>query len=74
MDLIIMTDDSRKSDRNIITKVVIITSLIDPKMLEQAKTGCADGLWYKDHEAGFRMPIHRTLDGEHVFGYDTMWK
>ena len=31
------------------TKVLIVTSLIDPKVLERAKTGCADSLWYKDH-------------------------
>lgn len=50
------------------TKVVIITSLIDPKILERAKTGCADSLWYKDHgESELRDVIHRTLDGEHVF-------
>ena len=50
------------------TKVVIITSLIDPKILERAKTGCADSLWYKDYgEAELRDVIHRTLDGEHVF-------
>ena len=50
------------------TKVVIITSLIDPKILERAKTGCADSLWDKDHgEAELRDVIHRTLDGEHVF-------
>ena len=29
------------------TKVLIVTSLIDPKVLERAKTGCADSLWYK---------------------------
>ena len=28
-------------------KVLIVTSLIDPKVLERAKTGCADSLWYK---------------------------
>ena len=40
----------------------------DPKILERAKTGCADSLWYKDHgEAELRDVIHRTLDGEHVF-------
>ena len=33
------------------TKVLIVTSLIDPKVLERAKCGCAD----------------RTLNGEHVF-------
>ena len=30
-------------------KVVIITSLVDPEVLLQAKQGCADSLWYKDH-------------------------
>ena len=50
------------------TKVLIVTSLIDPKILERAKTGCADSLWYKDHgETELRDVIHRTLDGEHVF-------
>ena len=31
------------------TKILIVTSLIDPKVLERAKSGCADSLWYKDH-------------------------
>ena len=50
------------------TKVLIITSLIDPEVLARAKTGCADSLWYKDHgEDEIRDVIHRTLNGEHVF-------
>ena len=50
------------------TKVLIVTSLIDPKVLERAKCGCADSLWYKDHgEEEIRSVIHRTLNGEHVF-------
>ena len=50
------------------TKVLIVTSLIDPKVLERAKTGCADSLWYKDHgEDEIRDVIHRTLNGEHAF-------
>ena len=49
-------------------KVIIVTSLIDPKVLERAKTGCADSLWYKDHgEEEIRDVIHRTLMGERVF-------
>ena len=49
-------------------KVIIVTSLIDPKVLERAKTGCADSLWYKDHgEEEIRGVIHRTLMGERVF-------
>ena len=50
------------------TKVLIITSLIDPEVLARAKTGCADSLWYKDHgEEEIRSVIYRTLNGEHVF-------
>ena len=50
------------------TKVLIVTSLIDPKVLERARCGCADSLWYKDHgEEEIRSVIHRTLNGEHVF-------
>lgn len=50
------------------TKVLIVTSLIDPKVLERAKTGCADSLWYKDHsEDEILDVIHRTLNGEYVF-------
>ena len=50
------------------TRVLIVTSLIDPKVLERAKCGCADSLWYKDHgEEEIRSVIHRTLNGEHVF-------
>ena len=50
------------------TKVLIVTSLIDPKVLERAKCGCADSLWYKDHgEEEIRNVIYRTLNGERVF-------
>ena len=50
------------------TKVLIVTSLIDPKVLERAKSGCADSLWYKDHgEEEIQNVIYRTLNGERVF-------
>ena len=50
------------------TKVLIVTSLIDTKVLERAKSGCADSLWYKDHgEEEIRNVIYRTLNGERVF-------
>ena len=49
-------------------KVLIVTSLIDPKVLERAKSGCADSLWYKDHgEEEIRNVIYRSLNGERVF-------
>ena len=50
------------------TKVLVVTSLIDPKVLERAKSGCADSLWYKDHgEEEISDVISRTLKGERVF-------
>ena len=29
-------------------KVLIVTSLVDPEVLQQARRGCADSLWYKE--------------------------
>ena len=50
------------------TKVLIITSLIDPEVLARAKTGCADSLWYKDHgDEEILDVIHQTLEGKRVF-------
>ena len=50
------------------TKVLIVTSLIDPKVLERAKSGCADSLWYKDHGTAELLDVvKRTLAGERVF-------
>lgn len=50
------------------TKVVIVTSLVDPQVLEKAKGGCADSLWYKDHgDCEIMDVIERTLAGEHIF-------
>lgn len=49
-------------------KVVIVTSLIDPQVLERAKAGAADSLWYKDHGDDELMDvIERTVSGEHIF-------
>lgn len=50
------------------TKVLIITSLIDPEVLARAKTGCAYSLWYKDHgDEEILDVIHQTLEGKRVF-------
>lgn len=50
------------------TKVVVVTSLIDPEILARARTGGADSLWYKDHgDADLLRVIERTLAGERVF-------
>ena len=50
------------------TKVVAVTSLVDPEILDRARGGAADSLWYKDHgsEELLRV-IDRTLAGERVF-------
>ena len=50
------------------TKVVIMTSLVDPDVLVKAKAGCADSLWYKDHgDSQILEVIERTINGERVF-------
>ena len=49
-------------------KVLIVTSLVDPEVLQQARRGCADSLWYKDHGRDAIMAvIRRTMAGERVF-------
>ena len=54
------------------TKVVIMTSLVDPEVLSKAKTGCADGLCYKDHGDDEVMAvIERVLSGERSFPGET---
>lgn len=50
------------------TKVVAVTSLVDPDVLSEARAGGADSLWYKDHGSRDLMGvIDRTLAGERVF-------
>ena len=49
-------------------KIVIITSLIDPNVLSEARRGAADSLWYKDSTEKRLMDVVRqTMDGEHIF-------
>ena len=49
-------------------KIVIITSLIDPNVLSEAKRGAADSLWYKDHGTEDLLDvIIRTMNGERIF-------
>ena len=49
-------------------KIVVVSSLVDPDILAQAKRGGADSLWYKDHgTAELFEVITRTLSGERVF-------
>lgn len=49
-------------------KIVVVTSLVDAGLLEQAKRAGADSLWYKDTDEETLMDvISRTLAGERVF-------
>lgn len=58
----------RIKDKNPHIKIVVITSLVDPEILAQARQGAADSLWYKDHGTAELMDIiKRTLAGEHIF-------
>lgn len=53
-------------------KVVIMTSLVDPEILSKAKTGCADGLCYKDHgDKSVMAVIEAALQGERSFPDET---
>lgn len=55
----------REYNKNI--KTVVVTSLIDPEILRQARQ-YTDSLWYKDHgDADILDVIRRTLDGERIF-------
>ena len=50
------------------TKVVIVTSLVDPDILKKARNGAADSLWYKDHGTKDIIDVMvRTMNGERVF-------
>lgn len=50
------------------TKVVIVTSLVDPDVLKKARNGAADSLWYKDHGKKDIIDVMvRTMNGERVF-------
>lgn len=49
-------------------KIVVATSLVDPGVLQRARSGAADSLWYKDHGTEELMSVvKRTLAGEKVF-------
>lgn len=49
-------------------KIVVVTSLVDHAVLEQAKAVGADSLWYKDAAPATLMDVvRRTMSGEHIF-------
>lgn len=50
------------------TKVIVVTSLIDPDILAEARRGGADSLWYKDHcDSDIMEVIELTLAGKNIF-------
>ena len=50
------------------SKIIVVTSLIDGAVLEEAKKAGADSLWYKDSTQKRLMDVVRqTLEGEHIF-------
>ena len=49
-------------------RIIIVTSLVDGAVLDEAKAAGADSLWYKDHgQEEIMEVIDRTLEGKHVF-------
>lgn len=49
-------------------RIVVVTSLVDAGILDQAKCAGADSLWYKDTDEAMLMQIiDRTMAGEHIF-------
>ena len=50
------------------SKIIVVTSLIDGAVLDEAKRAGADSLWYKDGDEGTLMQVvRRTMAGEHIF-------
>ena len=50
------------------SKIIVVTSLIDCAVLDEAKRAGADSLWYKDGDEGTLMEVvRRTMAGEHIF-------
>lgn len=63
-----LAEGKRIKERYPHIKVVIITSLIDPNVLYEAKHGAADILWYKDHGTDELLDvIFQTMNGTRVF-------
>lgn len=50
------------------TKIIVVTSLIDGAVLDEAQRAGADSLWYKDStEKRLMDVVKRTMEGEHIF-------
>ena len=49
-------------------KIIVVTSLIDGAVLDEAKRAGSDSLWYKDSSQKRLMDVVRqTIEGEHIF-------
>ena len=49
-------------------KIIVVTSLIDGTVLDEAKRAGADSLWYKDSTQKRLMDVvHQTMAGENIF-------
>ena len=49
-------------------KIIVVTSLIDSAVFEQAQAAGADSLWYKDSTQNRLMEVIRqTMAGKHIF-------
>lgn len=49
-------------------KIIVVTSLVDALVLDNARQVGVDSLWYKDHgEQELMDVVDRTLSGEHIF-------
>ena len=72
VDLILMDVQTENRENGLIAvrqiKVIVVTSLIDGAVLDEAKKAGADSLWYKDSTQKRLMDVVRqTLEGEHIF-------
>ena len=79
IDLIIMDVQTANRENGLIavrqirathpkSKIIVVTSLIDCAVLDEAKQAGADSLWYKDSTKNRLMDVVRqTLAGKHIF-------
>ena len=79
IDLILMDVQTERRENGLVAvrqikalhpsiKIVVVTSLIDGAVLDEAKAAGADSLWYKDSAENRLMEVVRqTMAGEHIF-------
>ena len=79
IDLILMDVQTERRENGLVAvrqikalhpsiKIVVVTSLIDGAVLDEAKAAGADSLWYKDSAENRLMEVVRqTMASEHIF-------